>query len=120
MNIEDRKTKKEPFGIPDNYFEDFHRDIMLHIQKNAAGMVLRRKSKIKTLTMSLTKWKYAAAVILLFVTGGSLFLSSISKNVETNIVSNEYSNEYIDELLDSYPIDDYTFYCYLTNNETDF
>lgn len=117
MNIEDRKTGKKTFSVPENYFEDFHRNIMLHVQKTQL-LPYCKKSNVKAMATSFTKWQYAAAVVLMFIIGGTAYLSTISQN--SDIAANEYSNEYIDDMLESYPIDDYTFYCYLTNNDTDF
>lgn len=90
---------------------------MLHVQKTQP-LPYCKKSNVKAMATPFMKWQYAAAVVLMFIIGGTAYLSTISQN--NDIAANEYSNEYIDDMLESYPIDDYTFYCYLTNNETDF
>ena len=70
MNIEDRKTGKKPFSVPENYFEDFHRNIMLHVQKTQP-LPYCKKSNVKAMATPFMKWQYAAAVVLMFIIGGT-------------------------------------------------
>ena len=107
--------KKEPFTVPDGYFEQLNNKILdatTHRHKTTPrrkNIVIGRLSRITG---------YAAAVaILIGVTTGYLSQHG-NANGDTAASENLYADEYIDNILNSYPIDEYTFYCYLT--DTDF
>ena len=52
---------------------------------------------------------------MLFAIGHTLYTLNEKANHAT--AEEHYEGEYIDEMLNNYPIDDYTFYCYLTGND---
>lgn len=110
MKLEDIKNK-HPFTVPDGYFESLDSNIMRQLPKKPAAT--QQKHRTVNLTGYLRYTSYAAAILLAFFIGSTLLKSS-----DTTIANNEeyFTGEYIDEMLTSYPIDDYTFYCYVTGN----
>ena len=108
MKLEDINNKK-PFTVPDGYFENLDSNIMNMLPKKPVA----QKRRTMTLTSALRYTSYAAAVVVIFFLGTTLLTSN-----STATANNEdyYNNEYIDEVLSNYPIDDYTFYCYITDN----
>ncbi|MBR5893843.1 MAG: hypothetical protein IKZ37_09450 [Bacteroidaceae bacterium] len=101
--------KKNNFRVPQGYFEQFHDTMMEQIGN--------KPSKVHPIFGIHNQWKYAAAIALLFIGGGALYIKDTIDNKQMYAQSEEYSIEFIDEMLDNYPIDDYTFYTYLTSNE---
>ncbi len=110
MKLEDIKNKK-PLTVPDGYFENLDSNIMRMLPQKPVATPQKRRTV--NLTGYLRYTSYAAATLLIFFIGSTLF-----KSHNSNIANNEeyYTGEYIDEMLTSYPIDDYTFYCYVTEN----
>ena len=50
-------------------------------------------------------------------TAGSTILAAGTEQTQADGTENIAEEEFMDNLLDNYPIDDYTFYCYLTEYE---
>jgi hypothetical protein len=103
--------KKEVFTVPEGYFEQLNRKI-LDATVESRTATPRRKSY--TLGRFGRVARYAAAVAVLFVL--AINILTPGNNASNNVAMNE-SDEYIDNILNSYTIDDYTFYCYLTNSD---
>ena len=101
-------NNKNHFLTPEGYFEEFHNKIMEQLQTTTGP-------KTHPL-INIHKLRYAAAIVVTFIIGGMIYINDINNNDEVYVQNDEISNEYIDELLDNYPIDDYTFYSYLTSN----
>ena len=101
-------TKKEIFTVPEGYFEQLNRNIM-DATVNGNTTIQRRKSIFGRVA------GYAAAVAVLFVLAINILAPDNKANSENIAMSAE--EEYIDNILNSYTIDDYTFYCYLTNSD---
>ena len=109
-----------PFTTPEGYFEQLNRNIIEATCNNAPAP--------KRATILNVAWrKYvsyvASAAIILFIAGGMLFNGTLSETAkkpaphqmtEAFMQDNEIDSEFIDNMLTSYPIDEYTFYCYLT------
>ena len=106
-------TKKEIFTVPEGYFEQLNRNI-LNATVNSRTSTTRRKSHIIGRFNRISG--YAAAIAIIFVIAGSL-IAPFSKNAENTAFTESVENEYIDNILNSYTIDDYTFYCYLTDSD---
>ena len=101
-------TKKEVFTVPEGYFEQLNRNI-IDATVNSNVAVPHRKSIFGRVA------GYAAAVAVLFVLAINILVPDNKANSEKIAMSAE--EEYIDNILNSYTIDDYTFYCYLTNSD---
>ena len=109
-------NKKEVFTVPDGYFEQLNRNI---IKATAGNEVTAPRRKHFVLGKFARITGYAAAIAILSTFAIKKFIPADNITNETSgIIANENgysSNEYIDNIYDSYAIDDYTFYCYLTD-----
>lgn len=105
-----------PFTLPDNYFEEFHRNLMQQLPKKETAVLPKRRqlhiSKIR-------RWSYAAAVSFLLVMG-TIALYQYGHYKATTEIAEAENNEIIETIFDSYTIDDYNVYCYLTNSDINF
>ena len=115
--MKERKNKiSNPFTLPDNYFEEFHRNLMQQLpQKNVANQPRREQLRIN----KIRRWSYAAAIALMLITGGAT-LCQFGYYKITSAIAEAENNELIETIFDSYPIDDYNVYCYLTNSDINF
>ncbi len=114
MKLNDYK-KREPFKVPEGYFENLADNIMQKLPREEASV--HTTSRNTTLATRLRRIGYAASIaVILFL--GSIAITQTSNKSTTIATSSDelYSNEYIDDLLENYTFDDYTFYCYLTEN----
>lgn len=112
MRIEDFKNK-QPFTVPDNYFEQFNSNIINMLPKETAQKE-KKRSPI-ALPRIARHISYAAMLIIVFAIGYTIH--NTGDTAPNTTAEEHYEGEYIDEILNNYPIDDYTFYCYLTGNE---
>lgn len=118
MDIKERNNRNNPFIVPENYFDNFHNDLMLRISKTQHKKSCNSTAKKRFFINLFKQRSYAAAsIICAFAMGALLYVSIATERITNNNIAEEYSYEYIDELLDNYSIDDYTFYCYLTDSE---
>ena len=110
----DKQMKKEIFTTPDGYFEQLQRDIVqATVESSNTGNATTQQSKRRPLYVMWGRIaSYAAAVAMVAIV--ALTTGRLTGNTIQDTQANEDSNDFIEELLDSYPIDDYTFYCYLT------
>ena len=105
-----------PFTLPDNYFEEFHRNLMQQLpKKEIAHQPHNRQLRIN----KIRRWSYAAAIALMLITGGAT-LCQFGYYKITSAIAEAENNELIETIFDSYPIDDYNVYCYLTNSDINF
>lgn len=124
MRLEDYK-KKDPFATPEGYFAKLNSNIL----KATCGNSLPQEKRKKVSLVSRMRWVGYAAMIAIIATVAAGIISvpgtdrkkGISPNEFTVGNTSEYDNsidgEYIDNMLESYPIDEYTFYCYLTDTD---
>lgn len=125
MRLEDYKNR-QPFSTPDGYFEELNRKIIGATSKAQAEPTTTAKKSIRLGMYS--KWLSVAAM-LAFVclialngtddnqTAESTILAADTEYIPDDGTENITEEEFMDNLLDNYPIDDYTFYCYLTEYE---
>ena len=123
--MEDYKNR-QPFSTPDGYFEELNRKIIGATSKAPATAATPVKKSIRLGMYA--KWLSVAAM-LVFVcliafngtgnkqTAGSTILAAGTEQTPADGTENIAEEEFMDNLLDNYPIDDYTFYCYLTEYE---
>ena len=111
-----KKGYKEVFTTPEGYFERLAKDISAATVENSTVAPKRR--------IIIGKWYrvagYAAALAIMFATGIGLSINkSADKHATQQIAATaeeqSAESDYIDNVLNSYTIDDYTFYCYLTD-----
>lgn len=109
-------TKKEVFTVPEGYFEQLNNDILKATVGNNITTPRHKRHAIGRF-YRLTACAAAAAILLVFA-GNLLAPRNTAGNNTAETESALAENEYIDNIYDSYSIDEYTFYCYLT--DTDF
>ena len=113
MKLEDHKNR-EPFSTPDGYFIEA-------TSKAPASVPAKKRITLGWWTRTIG---YAAILAIAVIIADSIAKSDDSasgKTVATNSIQEEQmlDNEMIDNILTNYPIDDYTFYCYLTDTDID-
>lgn len=112
MKFEDYKNSK-PFKVPANYFEELNDNIIKMLPEKP----LKKRTDKTIWNRAYAYIGYAAIFIIIFALG-TTFLTNKMPN-ET-IAEEYFETEDIDDILNNYPIDDYTFYCCLTGNDTNF
>ena len=117
MNL-DKFKNRQPFKVPDGYFEEFESNMPDILQRGSMKVI--RSPKRKPLARIIRYTACAAAVILATIIVGARLTNSYEQTAQ--ITSQEvYDNsDFIDEVLNNYPIDDYTFYCCLTDNDNNY
>ena len=121
MNIES-SDNRDKFTVPAGYFEEFEKKILLS--------TCDKKQHITTGARKINwfKWTSYAATIAIVATITAVAMNySIKEQKAEEIAENALpaktnnagesagDEEYIDNMLQSYPIDDYEFYCFATN-----
>lgn len=124
MNI-NSSDNKDKFTVPAGYFEELEKKILLSTcnRKQQAIATVPGARRINWL-----KWtSYAAAVAIVATIAVTAMNQSIkdrkaeeiaATTLPTGTINGNEGNgdeEYIDNMLQSYPIDDYEFYCFATN-----
>jgi hypothetical protein len=116
MRLENNRNKN-PFITPEGYFANLNKKIT----EATCGNETLPKKKGTSIVFRMRWISYAAAIVIIFsIITGVIHTQPINKNATAanSTVSDEIlDSEFIDNMLDSYPIDDYTFYCYLTNSD---
>ena len=110
MNFNDYK-KHSSFTTPDGYFEKLNREI-----KEATCKHVATESKRRWLTpKAVSIMSNVATIAIIAVVATGIFVNT-SRNSDTMFAISDES-DFIESMLTDYPIDEYTFYCYLTGNE---
>lgn len=117
--ILERCGKKNPFVVPDGYFENFAENLMEQLPENHSqeppeiGMWQRIKP-----------WLYMAAMFCGLMLSVRVFVGSPNEDVPVNVSeaagNSEFPDEYIDPIVKQVMMDDYTLYQYLTNADSEF
>lgn len=111
---------RQPFSTPEGYFEGLNRSII-----NATGKVpeINATKKHYTLGWWTRTIGYAAMLAIAIFVADNIAKdndTASKKAVARSIQEGQMlDNEMIDNILTNYPIDDYTFYCYLTDTDID-
>ena len=129
MRLEDCKSKK-PFTVPNGYFNELNRNI-IEVTAKTSKETVAPKSKLKIGNI-LLRMSIAAMIVVIFaITLQGTYITSNNQRPGNIIAQSHYNTEdteilidgttldsdFIDKLFESYPIDDYTFYSYLTEYE---
>ena len=109
------KRKKELFTVPEGYFEQLNGKI---IDATAGKPANEHRSKSHVIGKFSRIIGYAAAVAIIFGITANLIAAWHKVTGDSTSSDNAYAdNDYIDNILNSYTIDEYTFYCYLTESD---
>lgn len=107
--------KKEPFTVPEGYFEQLNSRIL---QATAGKPADEHRRKSHVIGKFGRIVGYAAAIAIIFGITANLIAPWHKVTGDSTTSDNTYAdNEYIDNILNSYTIDEYTFYCYLTDSD---
>ncbi len=115
---------KNPFTVPEGYFEQLTGNIMNRIPEREPAV----PQTIHITTWQRIKpWFYMAAMFcIIMITARYMLIPSsneqmASKNPTKPSSATEYSytDEYIEETIMNMQADDYTVYCYLTDNDSE-
>ena len=104
---------RHTFRVPEGYFEKLNSEILSATTERSPIKQHRREHVLGSFSRFIG---YAAAVALLFIVAKHTFMAESNGNTAWTEGSNA-DNEYIDNVFNSYTIDDYTFYCYLTDSD---
>ena len=98
--------KNNPFTLPDNYFEEFHRNLM---QQLPTKEFVHHKQKNLLRITNIRRWSYAATIALMLAIGVATLCQFGYYKITTAIAEAE-NNEMIDTIFDNCTIDDYNVY----------
>lgn len=104
---------KNPFTVPEGYFEGLTSDVMNHLPEKEASVLLQKEP---TLWEKVKPWVYMAAMFA----GAALLIRVGSVDSETpmhQLASDEAEQEmeYINSVVDNSMLDDYELYVYLSD-----
>lgn len=116
MSEDKNMTKRNPFTVPQDYFEKLHD----RITQNLPTVTPVSTQSKQGVLYSIKNWSYAAAITTIFMIGGAAFYENNAGRTTDIISAEEYSNDYFDNLLENCPIDDYVIYSYLSSTDTGF
>ncbi len=103
--LEERLSRKNPFQVPEGYFDSFTEQVMSQIpvqQQRARHMMLR-------------PWMYAAACLVVVVFSVALYFSKIAPDTP-EMPQVAVTESYIDEAADYAMIDNTDIYACLAEN----
>lgn len=104
---------KKTFTVPEGYFEQLNKNILSSTVENSRTIQRQRTHILGKFGRAVG---YAAAIAVIFILAIEILMPE--NNNYTNIANIETNEiEFIDNILNSYTIDDYTFYCYLTDTD---
>lgn len=102
---------KKTFSVPEGYFEQLNKNILSSTVESSSTFQRQRTHILGKFGRAVG---YAAAIAIIFIMAIEILMPE--NNNYTNIANIETNEiEFIDNILNSYTIDDYTFYCYLTD-----
>ena len=123
MYYTDRNSKKNnPFTIPENYFEEFHSNLMKQLPAKENYLTKSHIDKRYNLQFRHKRYLGYAAIITLFllISGTFLFQNIYINDTTVTEITEAERNDIIETIFDNYTIDDYNIYCYLTSSDSNF
>lgn len=119
-NLKEKIGKKNPFNVPENYFESIIPEIMNKLPEKETPEVVEI-----SLWERVKPWVYMVAMFcgLMFslrVIVGDHYKDSSKKpsivsNVSAEETGSDFQDEYINTIVDNVMMDDYTLYLYLSD-----
>lgn len=114
----ERCGKKNPFVVPDGYFENFAENLMEQLPEN-------NSQELPEISMwqRIKPWVYMAAMFCGLMFSVRVFVGSPDGDAPAGVSevmeSSEFPDEYIDPIVKQAMMDDYTLYQYLTNADSE-
>ena len=110
MKVEDFK-KRNTLNVPEGYFEALQTKVASKTCRDNAVAAKRERH------LGWRSIAYAASIAAVALIGEFLYNSNALHGYDLTASEEYYDKEYIENILVNYPIDDYTFYCYLTDTD---
>ena len=110
MKVEDFKNRNT-LSVPEGYFESLQSKVASKTCRDGATAAKGKRG---------LGWRsigYAASIAAVALVGEFLYNSYTPHGHDLMASEEYYDKEYIENILVNYPIDDYTFYCYLTDTD---
>jgi len=120
--IEERVGKRNPFLVPDGYFDSFTDRMMQQLPERPVSVEPSRKGRKPALMVRMRPWLYAAACALVLVVSAWLWRSQPDTSVATQpaaqlaVQQEQTSDATFDEAADYMMIDNQDIYTYLAEN----
>lgn len=108
--IENRVGKRNPFRVPENYFDGFSARMM---------QLLPEQEKSRSKSMWLRPWLYAAACVCVLIISATIWLALPEKEAQqapVAVVEQLETSDAFDEAADYMMLDNYDIYAYLSEN----
>jgi hypothetical protein len=105
--LRERMSKKNPFQVPEGYFEDFATQVMANLPAREQKMTVNHRA--------LRPWMYAAACLLVAVFCVAFYFSRVQPE-SPEMSQMAVSESYMDEAADYAMIDNTDIYAYLAEN----
>ena len=111
IKIKEKLQGREPFKVPENYFENFTSELMDKLPEQEP-----MQPEEITLWTKVRPWIYMAAMFVGIMLSVRVFVGSPQKNNMEQLAASidDMSDEYLNEMVDGTLMDDYSLYEYLT------
>lgn len=120
--IEERVGKRNPFQVPEGYFDSFADRMMQQLPERPVSVEASPKVRKPALTVRMRLWLYAAACALVLVVSVWMWQSAPDTNVATQPAAQlaaqqeQTVDETFDEAADYMMLDNQDIYTYLAEN----
>ena len=119
-NILRKVGTKNPFWVPDHYFEEVTQEIMSKLPEKEPMLTMSEP----TMWERVKPWLYMAAMFCGLMLSVRMFVGekeaqSPAAGTMGDMEFSEVPDEYIDPIVDQTMMDDYTLYEYLTDADTE-
>lgn len=107
--IEERVGKRNPFRVPENYFDEF-------VAKTMQQLPERRTTRRKSVW--LRPWLYAAACVCVLLISATIWLAQPEAEVQQApvAVTDQLESDAFEEAADYMMLDNYDIYAYMSEN----
>lgn len=117
-NLLEKCGKKNPFTVPEGYFESFTDKLMEQLPEKESQEVLQIG-----MWQRIKPWIYMAAMFCGLMLSVRVFVGEKTGNtpeeISENVNVSELPDELIDPIFNQTMMDDYTLYQYLTDADTE-
>ena len=120
--IEERVGKRNPFQVPEGYFDSFADRMMQQLPERSVSVEASPKVRKPALMVRMRPWLYAAACALVLVVSVWMWQSAPDTNVATQPAAQlaaqqeQTADENFDEAADYMMLDNQDIYTYLAEN----
>lgn len=114
--IKQRMGGRQPFLVPDHYFDDFASKVMSQLPEQTTRERIATQPKKSHRIVALRTWMYSAACLVTILVCGTLYLQKEeTKSPEVHTAEN-VADGFVDAAADYAMIDNADIYAYLQDN----